>query len=148
MIAKSGLARLFLATMAVANATAGRAGSDDGAITDDEKSVPALIELRDGVCSEDYGTELRQAGLSALRVSRYSSLRDLARFVGLLEGLIPQHLLIARGYVFADHVAPAKVIDLLRSKPDISGLIGPADCPNAVNHEAIHRAIPRTFDSR
>ena len=149
MISKLALAQLVVTLVAGAISTSALAGSDDQVVVvGGEPSGPVLIVLMERLCNVDYAKELGEAGLVGLRVQRYLQLRDLARSAGLPKGFVPQHLLMTGGYVFADHVDPAKVMEVLRLKPDISGLIGSERCPDAVEHQAIHNETPRIFDSR
>ena len=147
MIGKREIALLSLA-FAASISTAAFAGADDKVFVGPQESVPALIVARDAPCQEDYGSELREAGLGNLHVDEFRSLRAMARIVGLPRTFVPQHLLIAGGYVFVDHVAPAKVVETLRTKPNISGLIGSARCPDAINHQAIYGEPVRVFGAR
>jgi hypothetical protein len=137
------LSAAILSALAAGTAVAGV--QDGSGPAEEDASPPWLAVLRDTQCDEDYASELRNAGLPAVRITQYSSLADMARFLEIPKSVDAQHLLIAGGYVFVNHVDPARVVEVLSSKPPISGLIGSSQCADAASDAAIHAYAPDVF---
>lgn len=104
----------------------------------------AVYILSGDECDEDYAAELRDAGLT-VEVRKLRSLKAVAAFVEVPANVDLQHLTIVRGYVVANHVAPAALLRMLDSKPKTRGLVGESACANIYNHQRLHAAQPRMF---
>lgn len=109
---------------------------------DDER--PALYLKADDDCRENYAAELSAAGLD-VKVREFGTLDSIARFANVPAEVEVRHLLLANGYVIANHVSPATIIEFLARKPEGRGLIGTSDCPGLAPHESMHARSTRQF---
>lgn len=121
----------------------GWADAEDSApVADDER--PALYLKADDDCREDYAAELTTVGLN-VKVREFGTLDSIARFANVPEEVEVRHLLLANGYVIANHVAPATIIEFLSRKPEGRGLIGTSDCAGLAPHDGLHARSTRQF---
>lgn len=138
--------RICVAALAIAVLSpmqCGWADAEDTTPVDDDER-PALYLKADDDCRENYAAELSAAGLD-VQVREFGTLDSIARFADVPAEVEVRHLLLASGYVVANHVAPATIIEFLASKPEGRGLIGTSDCAGLAPHEGMHTRSTRPF---
>jgi hypothetical protein len=118
--------------------------ADDVVAPQSNDKRPALYLITGDDCQEDFAGELAAVGLD-VRISRFQTLKSIGRITQIPADLEVSHLLVVGGYVIANHVAPAVVVEILAEKPDIRGVIGSPACATARNHEGLHSEKARPF---
>lgn len=80
-----------------------------------------------------------------IRIRQMGSLQAMSSFIGLPHGVEAKHILLAQGYVIADHVAPERVVEFLKSGSRASGLIGSSSCASNGDHTSLHGQGTKLF---
>jgi hypothetical protein len=124
------------------------AGTEDGGAPPPETGVASLNVAQNSTCVQSYISELEAAGFKPINIAVNGNLQQLARVVGLPRDAQPQYVLIVGGYVFADHVAPQKIVATLQSKPRIGGLIASNACADVETDADVHAAPLRTLENQ
>lgn len=126
----------FVAAVAIVVAGAEMSIAQNASATSEN---PTLFKLRGDACAEDYAAELRSVGIK-VAIRELDRLDGVAKAAGLPKTILPKHIFFVGGFVVANHVPPAAVMNLLKDRPKANGIIGSSACASAKNHNEIHSA--------